>query len=88
MKKQNVSDDKMMKLLGVSDLAKRWNYTKQGVHQKIKQDKNFPKPIALINNKILVFLEEDIASYEKTRKELSDASYKHWHTHIRWQYME
>ena len=26
-----------MKLLGVADLAKRWNYTKQGVHQKLKQ---------------------------------------------------
>lgn len=68
-----------------SYLAKRWNYTKQGVHQKIKQDKNFPKPIALINNGILVFLEDDIAVYEKTRKELSDSSYKHWYTHIKWQ---
>jgi len=35
-----------MKLLGVADLAKRWNYTKQ--------------------------------------KELLDADYKYWHTHIKW----
>jgi len=44
-----------MKLLGVADLAKRWNYTKQGVHQKLKQDRSFPKPIAKINSGILVF---------------------------------
>jgi hypothetical protein len=43
-----------MKLLGVTDLAKRWNYTKQGVHQKLKQDVSFPKPIATINSGILV----------------------------------
>ena len=49
-----------MKLLGVADLAKRWNYTKQGVHQKLKQDVSFPKPIAKINSGILVFLESDI----------------------------
>ena len=53
-----------MKLLGVADLAKRWNYTKQGVHQKLKQDRSFPKPIAKINSGILVFLESDIINYE------------------------
>jgi hypothetical protein len=37
-----------MKLLGITDLAKRWNYTKQGVHQKLKQDNSFSKPIAYI----------------------------------------
>ncbi|MFU7500144.1 MULTISPECIES: hypothetical protein [unclassified Candidatus Tisiphia] len=42
-----------MKLLGIIDLAKRWNYTKQGVNQKIKQDKNFLKPIAIINKNTL-----------------------------------
>jgi predicted DNA-binding transcriptional regulator AlpA len=52
-----------MKLLGVADLAKRWNYTKQGVHQKLKQDVSFPKPIAKINSGILVFLESDIINY-------------------------
>lgn len=73
-----------MKLLGVTDLAKRWNYTKQGVHQKLKQSDDFPKPVAVINKGTLVFLEEDIASYEKTRRELLDAKYKHWYTHKRW----
>ena len=73
-----------MKLLGVTDLAKRWNYTKQGVHQKIKKDKTFPKPIAVINAGILVFLEDDIIRYETNKKELWNADYKHWHTHIKW----
>ena len=73
-----------MKLLGVVDLAKRWNYTKQGVHQKLKQDRSFPKPRAKINSGILVFLESDIINYEANKKELLDADYKYWHTHIKW----
>ena len=73
-----------MKLLGVADLAKRWNYTKQGVHQKLKQDVSFPKPIAKINSGILVFLESDIINYEANKKELLDADYKYWHAHIKW----
>jgi predicted DNA-binding transcriptional regulator AlpA len=73
-----------MKLLGVTDLATRWNYTKQGVHQKMKKDITFPKPIAIINTGILVFLESDILEYEVNKKELSDSSYKHWYTHKRW----
>ena len=50
-----------MILLGIKDLAKRWNYTRQGVHQKQKQDKTFPTPITKINEgRIQVFLEKDI----------------------------
>ena len=72
-----------MKLLGISDLAKRWNYTKQGVHQKRKYDTEFPKPIGIINSGILVFLEDDIVKYEAKRQELWDASYKYWFTNTR-----
>lgn len=68
-----------MKLLGIADLAKRWKYTKQGVHRKIKQDEDFPKPIAVINKNILVFLEDDIIPYEQKRKELLNSGYKHWY---------
>lgn len=75
-----------MKLLGAIDLAKRWNYTKQGVHIKMKKDRNFPQPVSLINNNIKVFLEEDIIAYETGRRELHDAKYKHWYTHQRWLY--
>lgn len=77
-----------MKLLGIADLAKRWKYTKQGVHQKIKQDANFPKPIAVINKNILVFVESDIIPYEQKRKELTDLKYKEWHTTRKWLYKE
>lgn len=66
-----------MKLLGIIDLAKRWKYTKQGVHQKIKQDKDFPKPVAIINKNTRVFLETDIIPYEQNNKELTDTNYKH-----------
>ena len=54
-----------MNLFGISDLAKRWNYTRQGVHQKMQYDDEFPKPIAVINNRTLVFSKDDIIVYEQ-----------------------
>jgi len=63
-----------MKLLGIGDLAKRWNYNKQEVQQKIQDDNEFPKSIAIINTKVLVFLEDDIIPYENKRPELSGAN--------------
>ena len=69
-----------MQLLGMKDLSKRWNYTRQGVHQKQKQDEEFPKPIAKINDgKTQVFLLKDIIEYETKRKELLDVEYKKFH---------
>jgi len=42
-------------MLRITDLAIRWNYTRQDVHQKIKSDPDFPKPIAIINaNKMML----------------------------------
>lgn len=75
-----------MKLFGISDLAKRWNYTRQGVHQKMQYDDEFPKPIAVINNRILVFSEDYIVPYEQKRKELTDANQKRYLTHGRFKY--
>jgi hypothetical protein len=63
-----------MKLLGIGDLAKRWNYNKQEVQQKIQDDNEFPKSIAIINTKVLVFLEDDIIPYENKRPELNGAN--------------
>jgi hypothetical protein len=37
-----------MILLRIGDLAKRWNYTRQGVHQKMQYDSEFPRPIAIM----------------------------------------
>jgi len=69
-----------MKLFGITDLAKRWHYTKQGVHQKQKTDDSFPKPIARINQeRIQVFLEKDIMEYEQKNQELTDQDYKNWY---------
>jgi hypothetical protein len=71
-----------MKLLGIADLAKRWDYTKQGIHQKMKRDLEFPKPIAKINEqRIMVFDEKDIIEYELKKRELTDQNYKKWFTH-------
>lgn len=66
----------MVKLLGISDLAKRWNYTKQGVHGKIKNTPDFPKPVGIINQKVKVFLEDDIVVFEKDRNELHNETDK------------
>ena len=41
-----------MKLLGVTDLAKRWNYTKQGVHQKLKVSVRGTRPCYLIHSSL------------------------------------
>ena len=69
-----------IKLLGINDLTKRWNYSRQGIHQKQKQDNTFPKPIGRINEgRIQVFLEKDIIAYEQKNKELTDDSYKEWY---------
>lgn len=65
-----------MKLIGVLDVAKRWNYTRQGVHRRVKRDKTFPKPIAVINDSTLVFLEADILDYEAKHKEVLETRYK------------
>ena len=73
-----------MKLLGIIDLAIRWNYTKQGVHQKRQNDKLFPPPIAIINKNTLVFDELDIILYEQKRKELTDINYKQWLQYYKW----
>lgn len=75
-----------MDLLGITDLAKRWKYTRQGVHKKMNEDEEFPKPIAVVNQRTLVFSGDDIAKYEKKRKELTDSGHKHYLTHGRFKY--
>ena len=77
-----------MKLLGITDLVDRWNYTRQGIHQKMKQDDTFLKAIAVVNKKTLVFNEDNIVNYQNNRKELTDSKYKEWHTTRKWLYKE
>ena len=81
-----MEERKMVNLLGITDLAKRWGYTRQGVHKKMNEDEEFPWPIATINSRTLVFSEEDIIPYEQKRKELTDPQHKHYLTHARFGY--
>ena len=75
-----------MILLGIKDLVKRWNYTRQGIHQKQKQDSDFPKPIAKINaGRTQVFLLKDIVKYETKHRELTEERYKQWYQ-VKWCY--
>jgi hypothetical protein len=52
----------------------------------MQYDSEFPRPIAIINTKVLVFSEDDIIPYEKKRKELTDITQKHWITHGKFKY--
>ena len=59
-------------LLGVADLAARWSYTRQGVHQLASRS-GFPKPAATVNSgRIRVWLLTDIEAFEQGRPELGD----------------
>ena len=55
VQEKNMEERKMVNLLGITDLAKRWGYTRQGVHKKMNEDEEFPWPIATINSRTLVF---------------------------------
>ncbi len=62
----------MLALLGVADLAARWGYTRQGVHQLAARP-GFPKPAATVNGgRIRVWLLTDIEAFEQGRPELGD----------------
>lgn len=59
-------------LLGVADLAARWGYTRQGVHQLAART-GFPKPVGAVNGgRIRVWLLADIEAFEQGRLELND----------------
>ena len=67
-----------MNLYVITDLAKRWQYTRQGVHNKMKEDEEFPEPISIVNQRTLVFFEQNVINYERKRKELTDINHKHY----------
>jgi hypothetical protein len=59
-------------LLGIADLAARWSYTRQGVHQLTARP-GFPIPVAAVNGgRIRVWLLADIEAFEQGRSELGD----------------
>ena len=64
MKKEEINNG----LVGMSDLAKRWNYSSvHGVRKRRKYDKDFPRPIAIVNSRVLVFWLPDIEAYENKK---------------------
>jgi len=66
---KNISEK--LSFLGLGDLRKRWNYTRQGINLRIKQDTEFPSPYAIINNgKTKIWLLSDIVNYENLRTNL------------------
>jgi len=59
-------------LLGTTDLAARWGYTRQGVHQLAARS-GFPVPAAAVNGgRIRVWLLADVEAFERERPELGD----------------
>ena len=59
-------------LLGAADLAARWSYTRQGVHQLAARP-GFPTPAAAVNGgRIRIWLLADIEAFEQGRPELGD----------------
>lgn len=59
-------------LLGIADLAARWSYTRQGVHQLTARS-GFPAPAAAINSgRTRVWLLADVEAFEERRLEPSD----------------
>ena len=60
-------------LLGITDLATRWGYTRQGVHQLAIRS-GFPAPVATVNGgRTRVWLLADVEAFEQGRPELGDA---------------
>jgi hypothetical protein len=54
-------------LVGVTDLAERWSYTRQGVH-KLAARPDFPAPLGAVNGgRIRVWSLADIEAFERDR---------------------
>jgi hypothetical protein len=63
-------------LLGAADLAARWGYTRQGVHQLAARP-GFPAPVATVNGgRIRVWLLADVEAFEQERPELASTAAK------------
>ncbi len=61
-------------LLGAADLAARWGYTRQGVHQLAARP-GFPSPVAAVNGgRVRVWLLADVEALEQGRPELGVAA--------------
>lgn len=65
------------KVMALSDIVRRWIYTKQGVLKLMQQDEKFPSEVATVSGgKVRLWLEADIAAYEQDRPWLKSQSAK------------
>lgn len=64
-------------LLGLSDIERRWVYTREGIRQLMRQDPEFPRAVAAVNGgRTRLWLEADIAAYEQERGYLTEVRQK------------
>ena len=61
------NNDGNMELLGVGDLAVRWDCTRQNIYRRMRLDNSFPISIAIINGATYVFTLEQIEKYDLLR---------------------
>ncbi|MDR2839025.1 MAG: hypothetical protein LBV49_10765, partial [Azonexus sp.] len=65
------------KLMSQADIRRRWIYTRQGIVMLIKNDPEFPAPIATVNDgRTRLWRETDIAAYEQGKPWLFDEAEK------------
>lgn len=52
------------KVLTIADLTTRWKMSRQGIHDR-KRDEDFPRPVQHVaNGRTALYLESDIEKYE------------------------
>jgi hypothetical protein len=68
-------------LLSISDLSRRWIYTREGIRRLVARDSLFPAPTSTISRgmrgRTRLWERHDIEGYERTRLHLTDADEKH-----------
>jgi len=71
------ADERCPKLLALSDVVRRWVYTKQGVLKLIRGDESFPGVVMTVcDGKVRLWLEADILAYERDKPWLLDDGLK------------
>jgi hypothetical protein len=61
------------RLVGLSDIVRRWVYTRAGVQNLIKNDASFPKPVSIVNDgKTRLWMLAEIEDYERGKPWLTN----------------
>jgi hypothetical protein len=67
----------LLELLSVSDLVRRWTFTKEGLRRLMKRDRSFPHHVATVNaRRTRLWQLDHIVAYEKPRPWLTDREAK------------